>query len=144
MNDVATQPRRRGFLGWLAGSAAALVFFKAGVARAKKFAVGLDKAAAIKENGQSVKLKLKEQPVLFVRSKEGTLHAIDPTCTHKKCQIDYSNETDHLHCKCHKSAYTLDGKVLGGPAPKPLTVFKASIDGERIIVELPDPEEKKE
>ncbi len=133
-----TSTPRRGFFKVLGGAAAALVFLKARLAGAKKIALALDKAKPVKDNGGSIKLKVKDQPLLLVRDKEGGIHAIDPTCTHKKCQIDYSSDTGNLHCKCHKSAYSLDGKVLGGPAPKPLKIFKASLDGERIIIELPD------
>jgi Rieske Fe-S protein len=140
--STLTTPRR-GFMKVAGGIAATFVFLKGRFALAKKIAVGLDKAEPIKEKGGSVKLKVKDQPLLLVRDKEGGVHALDPTCTHKNCQVDYSNDTGNLHCKCHKSAYSLDGKVLGGPAPKPLTVFKAQLDGERVIIEMPDAEEKK-
>jgi len=129
---------RRGFLRFLGTGTAALVFLKSTLARAKKLAFPLSKAPALSKVGGSVKLKIKGHPVIFVRDTETSVRAFDPTCTHKKCSVKFSSDTSNFHCKCHKSAYNLDGKVLGGPAPKPLKRFPSKLDGDRILLALPD------
>ena len=134
------QPQRRGFLRFLGGAVGALLFSYAGRARAKKLALPMSKVEALKKVGGSVSLDIKGQPVIFVRDTEKTVRAFDPTCTHKKCKVAYKSETGKLHCKCHKSAYDLTGKVLGGPAPAPLTQFRTKLKGDKLLIALPDPE----
>lgn len=104
----------------------------------KKVAFGLDKAEKLKKVGGSAILKLKGQNVLFVRDSEKTVRAFDPTCTHNKCNIGYKPKDQLLRCPCHRSAFSLDGKVRNGPAERPLTVFPAELNGDRVIVSLPE------
>src|SRR5262245_31971695 len=118
---------RRSFLKWLTGAAAALVALPARVAHAKKLAIGLDKLPELKKVGGSVSKKILDFPVVIVRDSENSVKAFDPTCTHKKCKVDFKADDMKFHCKCHKSAYDLEGKVLGGPAPAPLTTYRTKL-----------------
>ena len=133
-------PSRRGFLATLTGVALALwawPSFAAG--EVKKVAIGLAKVEKLTKVGGWAILKVKDRDVLFVRDTEKTIRALDPTCTHQRCTVAFEPKDGVLHCPCHKSAYTLDGKVTDGPAPKPLTVYAASLEGDRIILSLPEP-----
>lgn len=49
-----------------------------------------------------------------------TLHAYSSVCPHLGCAVDYEAEGTRFGCPCHHSAFTLDGKVQGGPAPRPM------------------------
>src|ERR671930_544910 len=50
---------------------------------------------------------------------DGELTVFSPICPHLGCGYRW-DETDHtFRCPCHLSVYDLDGKVLGGPAPRP-------------------------
>ena len=129
---------RRSFLKWLTAAAAALVAFPARLAQAKKLAIGLDKLPELAKVGGSASKKILGHPVVFVRDTETSVRAFNPTCTHKKCMVDFKSEDMKFHCKCHKSAYDLDGKVLGGPAPAPLTRFRSKLSGDRVLIEVPD------
>jgi menaquinol-cytochrome c reductase iron-sulfur subunit len=54
-----------------------------------------------------------------------------PICPHAGCYYNWDAVTDHFECPCHGSVFSIDGKVLGGPAPRPLdTLPHAITDGE--------------
>ena len=57
-------------------------------------------------------------------------------CTHLGCKID-KMEGDKFVCPCHGSEYSMDGKVLKGPAYRDLTELSAQIseDGANITIE---------
>jgi menaquinol-cytochrome c reductase iron-sulfur subunit len=46
------------------------------------------------------------------------LHAYSSVCPHLGCAVDYEPEGPRFGCPCHHSAFSLDGKVQGGPAPR--------------------------
>ncbi|MEK7705489.1 MAG: Rieske (2Fe-2S) protein [Myxococcota bacterium] len=138
MLNRSPQTRRR-FLRWLSGAVLALIMLPATRARARKIAIPLGKVEKLQKVGGSMLAKIKGRDVLLVRDSEKTLRAINPVCTHQKCTVAYNPETKHLHCPCHKSAYTLDGVVLEGPAPKPLQIYPTDFDGQRVVLDLPEP-----
>lgn len=131
---------RRGFLRSSLAAVGALLAWPAGVAwaKAKKLAVPLSKAKALETVGGSTTLKIKGREILFVRDGEASIRALDPTCTHAQCKVHYQADSKNIACKCHRSAFTLDGKVTGGPAPAPLTTYPAKLDGDRVIITVED------
>jgi len=129
---------RRGFFAATAAFALALKSLPVWAAdKMRKVAFGLGKAEKLKEVGGSAILELKGRNVLFVRDTEKTIRAFDPTCTHNKCNVAYAPEERQLRCPCHRSAFSLEGEVRGGPAPRPLTMYPAKLDGDRVIVSVP-------
>jgi Rieske Fe-S protein len=46
----------------------------------------------------------------------GKLKAFSTVCPHLGCAIDF--DAPRFACPCHKSAFTPDGKVASGPAPR--------------------------
>jgi Rieske Fe-S protein len=107
-----------------------------GNALAKKVAVKLEKVKKLKEIGGWTILNLKGRQILFVRDAQDSIRALSPICTHKKCLVEYNPESKKIQCNCHKSIYDLEGKVLEGPAPKPLLTYEAKLNKNRIIVTI--------
>ena len=97
----------------------------------KKLALSLDKAEKLKTPGGSVVLKIQGRDLLFIRESEESVRVLDPTCSHKKCTVEYNKDKQRIVCPCHSSNYTLEGKVLNGPAEKPLQVFEATLDEQK-------------
>ena len=134
---------RRGFLTTLGVFPLAMwgvaLFAKRSAAadKVKKVAITVSKVEKLAKPGGSAVLKIKDQDVLIIRDTEKTVRALDPTCSHQKCIVAFDSKDSLIHCPCHQSAYNLDGKVLGGPAPKPLVTFPAILDGDRIVISLP-------
>lgn len=129
---------RRGFLRLLAGAVLALITLPATLVRAKKVKVELTKLDKLKSVGGAMEVKIKGTDVLLVRDSETTVQAINPMCTHKKCKVRYKAESNDLFCKCHKSAFKLDGTVMAGPAPRPLMIYQATLQNDAIVITLPD------
>jgi cytochrome b6-f complex iron-sulfur subunit len=99
-------------------------------------AISLDQVKKLQTIGGSVLLKVEGSPVLFVRESEEKIRGVDPTCTHRKCTVEYNKKRNIFLCPCHGSQYDLEGKVLKGPAPKPLKNLDASLQSGRIIFTL--------
>ena len=129
---------RRVFLKSIAAALLAVVTLRPVRAWAKKLGIALDKAEALKTVGGSAILEIKGRQVLFVRDSDATVRALDPTCTHLKCLVFWDAKLKRIRCPCHDSAYDLDGKVLAGPAPRPLKTFPAELSGDRVILTLED------
>ena len=108
---------RRGFIRWTAG--ALLLCLAPRRAWAKKVGLALAKVPALQTVGGAALLQIKGLEMLLVRDTPNSVRAIDPNCTHKRCKVNYNAGSGKLHCKCHRSAFKLDGTVVGGPAPRP-------------------------
>lgn len=132
-----TAEPRRHFLGTFFFAAIALLLPR--FAHARKLAIKLERLPELAKVGGSTAKKILGQPVLFVRVDEKTVRAFDPTCSHKKCPVTFNPDDRRFHCECHKSAYDLDGNVLGGPAPGPLRRFRSKLFKGRVLIELPKP-----
>lgn len=58
--------------------------------------------------------------ILFDR--DNKCWALSRTCTHLGCKLNYQEDKDILECPCHQSRFNVEtGKVVKGPAEKPLT-----------------------
>jgi nitrite reductase/ring-hydroxylating ferredoxin subunit len=77
-------------------------------------------------------------PIVVVQVEQGMFAAFDAICTHMNCTVAYNALNFELDCPCHGSTYdVMDGRVLGGPAPLPLTKLAVSSDGTTVTVTLP-------
>ena len=62
------------------------------------------------------------------------LVAVNPRCTHNGCTVKWIAAEKRYECPCHDSDFAADGKVLKGPATKPLVTYNAKIDGTQVVV----------
>jgi menaquinol-cytochrome c reductase iron-sulfur subunit len=58
-----------------------------------------------------------------------------PICPHLGCHYAWHPETHEFACPCHGSIYSATGKVLGGPAPRPLDTLSWRMEKEELSVE---------
>ncbi|MRR15516.1 MAG: ubiquinol-cytochrome c reductase iron-sulfur subunit [Deltaproteobacteria bacterium] len=65
--------------------------------------------------------------IWVVKHNDDTVTAFSPTCPHLGCQVDWNAASGRFECPCHGSVYAPDGKVLGGPAPRPLDTLATRI-----------------
>ncbi len=71
------------------------------------------------------------------RAAAGGIVAYSGFCTHAGCPIQHWKEAEQLiHCHCHGSEFNprANGKVVGGPARRPLAGLPIKLEGERVIV----------
>ncbi len=70
-----------------------------------------------------------------IRHSDTDVTVFSPICPHLGCQFDWDPSTKTFRCPCHGSVYSLDGKVLGGPAPRPLDTLPAKLEKGELYVE---------
>lgn len=58
------------------------------------------------------------------RGENGELTALSARCTHLGCIVAFNDDEQSWDCACHGSRFGLDGRVLTGPATKPLRRLK--------------------
>jgi 3-phenylpropionate/trans-cinnamate dioxygenase ferredoxin subunit len=77
--------------------------------------------------------------VLVVNS-GGELYAMQGVCTHEYFELDKGFLTaGTITCALHLSRFDLDnGEPLDPPAEVPLAVYAVVIEGDRIMIEVPD------
>jgi glycine/D-amino acid oxidase-like deaminating enzyme/nitrite reductase/ring-hydroxylating ferredoxin subunit len=54
------------------------------------------------------------------RDADGVLHAVSLVCTHLGCHVTWNRAERSWDCPCHGSRFGVDGRVLHGPALRPL------------------------
>lgn len=74
--------------------------------------------------------------IYLVRSGDGSIRALDSTCTHLGCRTRFNPDTRLIECPCHGGIYDSRGHVVSGPPPSSLRTLPARIDNDQIFVEL--------
>lgn len=54
------------------------------------------------------------------RDETGQLHIVDTKCTHIGCELHWNEAEMSWDCPCHGSRFSFDGKIIDGPAIRPL------------------------
>jgi Rieske Fe-S protein len=70
-------------------------------------------------------------PIYVLALDEGYA-ALSPVCTHLGCLVDIQGP--ELVCPCHDSAFDREGRVLRGPAQRPLRRLAATLTAEGDLV----------
>jgi len=129
---------RRRFIQLVSLGLGALVALPARLARARTLGFRISKIPKLEQINGWAEVDLNGKRILFVRDSESTIKALDPFCTHRRCQLQYDPELGHLVCPCHRSAFDLDGQVVTRPAREPLPTYPARLDGAHVVVEVED------
>jgi len=66
--------------------------------------------------------------VWAVKRADGTVTAFSPICPHLGCGYRWDDTQKKFVCPCHLSIYDIEGKVLGGPAPRGLDTLPAKVE----------------
>ncbi len=130
---------RRDFLGLASLGAVVLSSLTAlaGILRLTKSDVYYEESKKFKigkpENFPAGLVKNLEDQKIFVFSDTEGLHAISKICTHLGCIVAIT--ATGFQCPCHGSKYNRQGKVIGGPAPRPLPWLEISqsVDGTLVV-----------
>lgn len=70
-----------------------------------------------------------------VRGEPNEVTVFSPICTHLGCGFRWDGGEKKFMCPCHGSVFDPDGKVVGGPAPRPLDRLPARIENGRLLVQ---------
>jgi menaquinol-cytochrome c reductase iron-sulfur subunit len=69
-----------------------------------------------------------------VKTADNKVIAFGPQCTHLGCAYHWDDGAKNFQCPCHNSVFAVDGKVISGPAPRPLDRYAVKIDGNRLEI----------
>jgi menaquinol-cytochrome c reductase iron-sulfur subunit len=69
-----------------------------------------------------------------VKNSSNEVTAFAPQCTHLGCAYHWDQAKNEFVCPCHNSLFSIEGKVLGGPAPRPLDRYQTKIEGNKLLV----------
>jgi menaquinol-cytochrome c reductase iron-sulfur subunit len=69
-----------------------------------------------------------------VKKPDGELVAFGPQCTHLGCAYHWEEKQNQFVCPCHTTLFSIDGKVISGPAPRPLDRYAIKMDGTKLKV----------
>lgn len=69
-----------------------------------------------------------------VKLDENNLVAYSPACTHLGCAYHWDDQQKDFVCPCHNSVFGIDGKVLAGPAPRPLDRYQIRVDNGKLFI----------
>ncbi len=147
---------RRRFLEWLLGIIAAVNVFIAGIPFLRSLAGSAAKAgtnewlkvAAVGSlpEGKPVEMRfLAGLDDAYIHSTEldsawvikhspDEITVFSPICPHLGCYFQWEQKLGLFECPCHGSVFNLDGKVLGGPAPRPLDTLPTRIDNGNLYI----------
>lgn len=70
--------------------------------------------------GEGKVVDYENKKIALYKDDEGNLHAVNPICTHMKCEVKWNSAERSWDCPCHGARYSCDGEVLTGPADKNL------------------------
>ncbi|NJO40672.1 MAG: ubiquinol-cytochrome c reductase iron-sulfur subunit [Cyanobacteria bacterium CRU_2_1] len=92
--------------------------------------------AELDQTGQLLDEEFAGGAVLVVRNPNDpqAIVAVNPTCTHAGCTVEWQADQQAFACPCHGSRFAADGTVLQGPASRPLSTYDAKLDGETVLV----------
>lgn len=74
--------------------------------------------------------------VLLIRTMTG-YRAFSAVCSHLGCFVHYEHEKKRFLCPCHMGVFDLNGQVVSGPPPKPLTEYTVTVRNQRVYVRTP-------
>ncbi len=72
--------------------------------------------------------------VWAVRQKDQSVTVYSPLCTHLGCGYRWDRSEETFKCPCHNSVFDIEGKVLKGPAPRPLDTLPVKVEGGKLLV----------
>ncbi|MCF6268933.1 MAG: Rieske 2Fe-2S domain-containing protein [Melioribacteraceae bacterium] len=90
------------------------------------------------KNNSSKIVKFGRTPVILVRTKNGDFNALEATCTHLDCIVQFKKDTQQILCACHNGIYDIHGRNVSGPPPKPLKQFVVNIIDDEIRITSQD------
>ncbi len=80
------------------------------------------------------KIMSEKSTAWVVKSPDSQVVAFGPQCTHLGCAYHWDESKNEFLCPCHTSLFSLSGKVLSGPAPRPLDRYETKIEGAKLLL----------
>lgn len=73
-------------------------------------------------------------PAVILQARANEFIALTAVCTHLGCIVKWLPEKNEFECPCHAGRFSPEGKVLGGPPPKPLESYPVSVQADNLVI----------
>jgi menaquinol-cytochrome c reductase iron-sulfur subunit len=93
-------------------------------------------AVTLRLSRQDGYAQIVDRKVIYLVRSGQDVRALESTCTHLGCRTSYDREAKRIVCPCHGGVFGIDGRVLDGPPPAPLTLLATRVDGDQVLVEV--------
>ena len=80
------------------------------------------------------RLTTEKKTAWVVKEPNNMIVAFGPQCTHLACAYHWEMDAGKFMCPCHGSVFSIEGKVLSGPAPRPLDRYLTKIENNRLQI----------
>ncbi len=90
----------------------------------------------LKSRGFLLTEELEIGAVLVRLTNDNQIIAVDPTCTHAGCLVEWNEQENVLICPCHSSKFQATGELIEGLAPIDLTKYQVKTDQNLVFVAL--------
>jgi cytochrome b6-f complex iron-sulfur subunit len=85
--------------------------------------------------GQGKVVPVNDKPVIVVNTAQGGLKAFSAICTHLGCIVEWDQPRKFILCPCHDGRFNpINGAVISGPPPTPLSELPVTVDGDTVYV----------
>ncbi|WP_330204538.1 Rieske (2Fe-2S) protein [Cyanobacterium sp. Dongsha4] len=88
----------------------------------------------LEKNGFLLNEDLEIGAVLVILKEDNSLIAIEPTCTHMGCLVEWNKQENLFICPCHNSKFQEDGKVVEGLAISDLPIYQVKVENNTVFV----------
>lgn len=101
--------------------------------------IELSRAPVLARVGGAVKLvdNQRKLNMIFTHPTDAGYVVLDRPCTHGNGPVAYSHKRQSVQCTCWgRSEFAMDGRVLGGPAKRPLRRYQTVVKDGVLVVTL--------
>lgn len=71
--------------------------------------------------------------VMIIRTPK-EIKCFSAICTHLGCIVSWDETKKEIVCPCHAGIFDVEGKVLGGPPPRPLPGYEVRVTDGKIFI----------
>lgn len=99
--------------------------------------VNIDSSSPLFKTGTAALVNFSNGAVLVDHPSNNTFNALSSICTHQGCQVSgYDSGSSQFICPCHGSRFDINGNVVSGPAPSPLSKYPIQISNNQILIKV--------
>jgi menaquinol-cytochrome c reductase iron-sulfur subunit len=80
------------------------------------------------------KIQSEKSTAWVVKLPNSQIVAFGPQCTHLGCAYHWDENRNYFLCPCHSSTFGIDGKVVSGPAPRPLDRYETKVENGKLLL----------
>lgn len=76
----------------------------------------------------------KDVAIYVINEGEGNFTIYDDRCTHLGCPYNWNDKETEFLCPCHNGVFDEEGRVTGGPPPRPLDRYEYKVENDVLYV----------